>query len=210
MKRLLAIFIFCCVLILTVFFLFDGLEKWVEFNLTTNKSRLAYAILSFILLTSDIILPIPSSLVMILNGKVLGVLSGTIISFSSGLLSSLSGFYIGRKANPYFDKLFSKKDKEISNSLFKKFGNTAITISKALPIISEAISFVSGTTSVPVKTFLIYSMAGHFIVSLLYAYVGSYSTSLDSNLIAAIIILSALLIGWVMQLIVSKKATKQG
>lgn len=206
MKRLLSIFFICCLIIFVAFYLFPGMEQWIDINLKSNKSRLAFAFLSFGLLTSDIILPIPSSVIMILNGKVLGVPAGTLLSFFSGLLSSIIGFYIGSKANPYFDKMFSKKDKEVSNSLFLKFGNIAITISKALPIISEAVSFVSGTTSVSFKTFLVYSIAGHIVVSLLYACVGYYSTSLNSNLVAAIIILSALIIGWVIQVIARRKS----
>jgi uncharacterized membrane protein YdjX (TVP38/TMEM64 family) len=206
MKKLIAVFIFCCLLVIVTFLLFGNIEKWVEINLQSKQHQATYALLSFSILASDILLPIPSSLVMILNGKVLGVFAGTSISLLSGVLSSCIGFYLGRKANPLLDKLFTNKDKEISNTLFQKFGNVAITISKALPIISEAISFVSGTTAISFKTFLLYSIVGHFIVALIYACVGIFASTLSSSLIAAIIIVAALLIGWVTQLMIRQKS----
>ncbi len=206
MKKLIAVFIFCCLLVIVAFLLFGNVEKWVEINLQSKQSQNNYALLSFSILTSDIILPIPSSLVMILNGKVLGVVAGTFISLLSGVFSSCIGFFLGRKTNPLLNKLFTTKEKEISDTLFQKFGNMAITISKALPIISEAISFVSGTTAISFKTFLLYSVLGHFIVALIYACVGSFASTLSSSLIAAIIIVAALLIGWITQLMIRQKS----
>lgn len=82
----------------------------------------------------------------------------------------------------------------------------AITISKALPIISEAVSVVSGTTSMTFKNFLYYSIAGHFIVSVIYAYAGSLSSEFNSNLVAALIIVLALFAGWIMQFMMRRRA----
>ncbi|PIQ22258.1 MAG: hypothetical protein COW65_04270 [Cytophagales bacterium CG18_big_fil_WC_8_21_14_2_50_42_9] len=205
MKRLFFIFIFCCVLIITTFLLFADIEKWIEANLNSDKSIATYTLLSFAFLALDTLLPVPSSLLMLLNGKVLGLFFGTLVSFGSSLLSSVFGFYLGRSANPYFDKFFSAQDKAYSNNLFRKFGNTAITISKALPILSEAISFVAGTTSLPFKTFLLYSAIGHLMVSAIYAYLGSFSNTINSGLVTAIIIVATVLFSWVVQLILKNK-----
>lgn len=205
MKKLLSLFIFCSFIIIAVFLMFGDMEKLVEVNLHSTQSLFMYSLLSFSFLTADIILPVPSSLVMILNGEVLGFPAGAALSLVSGVLSSCIGFYLGRRSNPLINKFFSQKDREISDRLFNKFGNMAITISKALPIISEAVSVVSGTTSVTFRNFLYYSIAGHFIVSVIYAYAGSLSSTLNSNLVAAIIMASALFIGWLMQFMMRRK-----
>lgn len=191
---------------ISAYMLFGDVEKWVKNNLQSETSLTVYTMLSFIILTSDIILPVPSSLVMILNGKVLGVISGTIVSLTSGVISSSIGFYLGRKSNPFINKLFNKNDQQISHDLIKNFGNITITISKALPIISEAVSIVSGTTLLSFKTFFVYSVAGHLIVSVIYAFVGNFTTSLHSNIITAIIIVSALMIAWIMQMAIRSKS----
>jgi len=185
--------------------LFADIEKWIEANLNSDKSIATYTLLSFAFLALDTLLPVPSSLLMLLNGKILGFFFGTLVSFGSSLLSSVFGFYLGRSANPYFDKFFSAQDKAYSNNFFRKFGNTAITISKALPILSEAISFVAGTTSLPFKTFLLYSAIGHLMVSTVYAYLGSFSNTINSGLITVIIIVATVLFSWVVQLILKNK-----
>jgi membrane protein DedA with SNARE-associated domain len=130
------------------------------------------------------------------------------VSLLGSLLSSFFGFYLGRSANPYFDTFFSRLDKDFSNSFFQKFSNSAIPISKALPILSEAISFVAGTTSIPLKTFLIYSAVGHLVISVMYAYIGSFSNIIDSGSITVIIIAVIVLAGWLVQFILKKKAVK--
>lgn len=205
MKKLLSLFIFCSFIIIAVFLMFGDMERMIEVNLHSSESLFTYALLSFSFLTADILLPVPSSLVMILNGEVLGFPAGAALSLVSGVLSSCIGFYLGRKSNPLLNKFFSAKDREISDRLFHRFGNMAITISKALPIISEAVSVVSGTTSVTFKNFLYYSIAGHLIVSVIYAYAGSLSSTFNSNLVAALIIVLALFVGWIMQFMMRRR-----
>src|SRR5262245_20685100 len=46
MKKLISLFIFCCLLILVVFFLLGNVEHWVEINLSTRKSLTTYTLLS--------------------------------------------------------------------------------------------------------------------------------------------------------------------
>ncbi|PSR53487.1 hypothetical protein AHMF7605_08085 [Adhaeribacter arboris] len=205
MKRLLFIFFFCCVLIIATFLMFGDLEQWMAVNLHSEKSIATYTCLSFSFMALDTLLPVPSSLLMILNGKILGLFWGTLMSWSSSLLASVFGFYLGRSANPYFDKFFSGQDKAFSNNFFQKFGNLAITISKALPILSEAISFVAGTTAISFKTFLLYSSLGHLVVSVIYAYLGNFSNTINSGLVTVMVIVSTVIIGWVVQKILKYK-----
>ncbi|MFC6998821.1 TVP38/TMEM64 family protein [Rufibacter roseus] len=204
MKRLVFTFIFCCLLIISAFLLFGGVESFVEEKLGDTQSVLMYTAFSSFFLTFDVVLPVPSSLIMILNGKVLGFLPGMLLSLGAGLCSSCLGFIIGRKASPYLNKLFTQKEREMSDHLFRRFGDTAIAISKAIPILSEAVSVVSGTTSVAFSSFFLYSFIGHTVISLLYSYVGSYASTLDTNLMAGTVILFALFLSWFIQLLVKK------
>ncbi|GEO06065.1 hypothetical protein AAE02nite_37290 [Adhaeribacter aerolatus] len=205
MKRLLVIFLFCCGLVITTFLLFEEVEHWITAHVHSGQSKATYTLLSFSFMALDTLLPVPSSLLMILNGKILGPFWGTLLSWASSLLASWFGFYLGRSANPYFDKFFSAQDKAYSNNLFRRFGNLAITISKALPVLSEAISFVAGTTTMPLKTFLLYSAIGHLVVSVGYAYLGSFSNAINSGLVTVIIIVFAVLLGYGTQLVLKRR-----
>ncbi|WP_205500740.1 TVP38/TMEM64 family protein [Rufibacter psychrotolerans] len=205
MKKLLSTLFFCCLLVLTTFLLLGPLEAWMELTLDSERSKITYSVVSFCFLASDILLPVPNSLIMLLNGKVVGVFWGTLLSLFSGLLSSLLGFYLGRKANPWLGRMFSGHEEEASSALFQRYGKTAIALSKALPVLSEAVSFVSGTTSTSLKDFLVYSVAGHLVVSLVYAYAGSQFQALDPGLLAIMVMGCALVLSWLLQRTLKKK-----
>ncbi|RDC62504.1 TVP38/TMEM64 family protein [Adhaeribacter pallidiroseus] len=205
MKRLLYIFLFCCILIILTFLLFDDLENWITTYVNSGKTLTTFTLLSFGFLSLDTLLPVPSSLLMILNGKVLGFFLGSMVSWGGTLVSSLFGFYLGQSANPYFDKFFSATDKAFSNNFFRKYGNWAILTSKALPILSEAVSFVAGTAAVPFKTFLLYSAIGHLLIAVVYGYLGSYANTLHSGLITLIIIVGTVVVGWLVQYFLKNK-----
>jgi len=204
-KKILSVAFFCILLITTSFLLFGNIETLIETNLKSQKSLLVFSVISFSVLASDIILPIPSSIVMILNGKVLGIFFGTIVSLASSLLSSSIGFYVGRKSSSFLEKFFSKKDIVTGNKLFIKFGNSTIIISKALPILSETISFLAGTTSMKFRIFFLYSTIGHLIISIIYACAGNFSGSTNSTLTAAVTIVTVLFTSWIIQIIVRRR-----
>ena len=205
MKKLFSVFFFFSFLVLLLFLLFGGFEEEMASLLESRENRLSYGVASFALLSSDIFLPVPSSLVMLLNGKVLGIVSGAAVSTTSGLLSSTIGFFLGRKSRTYIDLYFSEKQKKASSKIFDRYGKVSIPFSKALPIISEAISFLSGTTGISFKKFFWYSLLGHLVISVVYAYLATYSAELDSNLLSGGIILLVLLIFWGADRIISRK-----
>ena len=156
MKRLLSVFFFFCLLILIPYGLFGGYEEQLKVLLESRQHRNIYWVVSFAVLSSDIFIPVPSSLVMIMNGKVLGFFAGTVLSTVSGLVSSAIGFYLGRKSESFVDRFFSKEQKNASSKLFLKYGMLAVMFSKALPLISEAVSFLSGTTPISFKDFWLF------------------------------------------------------
>lgn len=208
MKKLLSVFFFCCTFVLLLFFLFGGFEEELEVLLQSRQHLNTYWLVSFAVLASDIFIPVPSSLVMILNGKVLGFLPGTLLSTLSGLCSSMIGFYLGRKSDKLLNRFFSEQQQQTSSHLFLKFGQAAIMLSKALPIISEAVSFLAGTTAISYKKFLLYSFLGHLIISAVYAYAGSATTAIDSNLLSGGIILFVLFLFWVVDRLMNRKAVQ--
>lgn len=202
-------FFLCCFFVLILFFLFGGYEEQLTLLLESRKNQNIYWIVSFAVLSSDIFIPVPSSVVMVLNGKVLGFFFGMLLSTTSGFVSSAIGFYLGRKSESFIDRFFSEKQQKVSNDLFQKYGLAAITLSKALPIISEAVSFLSGTTAISFRKFLWYSFIGHLIISAVYAYAGSFSSSIDSNLLSGGIIIAVLGLFYVIDRLINKKVLRE-
>ena len=166
--------------------------------------------LSFVFLVADILLPTPSSLIMILNGKMLGPAGGALLSLAASMIASAIGFYIGQKTAKGFNRFFSAKEIKLGNELFEKYGILSIAVSKGIPILSEAVSFLSGNTSIPFKKFLFYSLLGNLPVSIIYAYVGSYASTSNSWLISGLVIGLTLCIFFVFRFVLKRKVGSTG
>lgn len=206
MKRFLSLLFLVSLVIIITFLLFSGLESSAQSWAQSAGSSWAYAGISFLLLAGDVLLPIPSSLLMILNGKVLGVVAGASLSLLAGMTASLIGFYLGRKSAPLVNRFFSERDIASGNDFFNRFGSFSIAVSKFIPILAEAISFISGCSKVSLKNFLLYSFAGHLLTSLTYAFIGRFTVTYDSNILAGIVIGAILLLTWVFSIIARKTA----
>lgn len=200
MRRLLSLAFFSFIIVVMIFLMFGEKEDQVIQNLVQQGQRWRYVALSFFMLAADVILPVPSSLVMIANGKILGMAGGTMLSFLAGMVSSWIGFLLGRFAGSRVNGFFSESEKRAGDLLFERFGAFAIIVSKCLPILSEVLSFVSGNTSMSLNRFLRYSIIGHAVISLMYAAVGAYANEAgNTQLISAAIIAGVLITGWLVQ-----------
>lgn len=207
MRRILSLALFSFIVVVMIFLMFGEEEDKVIQNLVQQGQRWRYVVLSFFMLAADVILPVPSSLVMIANGKILGMAGGTVLSFLAGMVSSYIGFLLGRFAGSRVNVFFSEPEKRAGDRLFEKFGAFAIIVSKCLPILSEVLSFVSGNTSMSLNRFLRYSVFGHVIISLMYAAVGAYAQEAgNTQLISAAIIAGVLITGWLVQRFIKASA----
>ena len=205
MKKIAASFLFISTFVIATFLLFQDAESAIQQNLTQTSTRWLYSLLSGVFLLSDIVIPVPSSLIMILNGKVLGFVLGTVLSFVSGVLSSCIGFFIGRKSSRFINKFLTPKDIENANHLYNKYGKLTVALTRAIPILSETIAVISGTTTLKFRTFVAYASIGHLVVSAAYAWVGAFANSLDGNFVTIGVVGVTLLLSWVLHLIVDQK-----
>lgn len=168
--KLLWAFLISCVLIIVIFLAFGDIEAYFGDLLNRfRENRWLYSLNSFLILSSDIVLPVPSSVVMFLNGTVLGVGLGFLLSYAAVLVSSAVGYYLGRFTN------FGKKriGESKSDKLLEKYGGLAIVITRGIPILAESLCFVCGFGRQPFRTFMFYNFVGYVPVCLLYAYFGS-------------------------------------
>jgi uncharacterized membrane protein YdjX (TVP38/TMEM64 family) len=135
-----------------------------------------YALFSFLILASDILLPVPSSIVMFTNGYVLGIFYGTVISLLSLVTGSVLGYYLGKFTSL---GLRSGSD-EKANNIVSRFGALSILITRGIPVLSETICIICGFNKMPFKKYFIYNIIGYFPLCLLYAFCGSIG--IDKNI----------------------------
>ena len=97
MKKTVIPFLIFTIIIILIFVFFGGSEVYFQEVLETARINPSYyGFLSFLILSSDIILPVPSSIVMHFNGMVLGTFWGAMLSLISVMISSVLGYYLGR------------------------------------------------------------------------------------------------------------------
>lgn len=166
--------------IILIFLAFGSVEndmtRWL--NECQHQPKLFTAV-SFFVLISDIVLPVPNSIVMYLNGYVLGWGLGTILSMLSLMIGALVGYYLGKLFYTRFNK-----NNEAALNLINKYGPLIIILTRGLPILSESVCIVCGFNKMKLKNYLILNLAGYLPIALLYSIFGSYGKENDVFLLA--------------------------
>ena len=127
---------------------------------------------SVLLLWSDVLLPIPSSLCMIANGMLFGLWGGAALSLVGGIGATLIAHYLGKYYQNYMKKGLSEQQEAESQIFLTKWGPFAIILTRPVPILSESVAILSG--SLPISPALIssYAAIGHCVPCVLYAQIG--------------------------------------
>ncbi len=202
-------YILFIILILFILINFAGIKLLTNPSDELSQGGFAASVISYLLLTGDIILPVPSSIIMITNGALFGITMGTLISLCGGLSASLLGFLIGGKGSKLINKLVNQSEQEKANNLIKKWGMVAIIITRPIPLLSETTSIMAGASNLGAGKMFIASVIGLLPASLVYAITGVYAVDFESGVVSfLIVILSAAIFWFVNKLIKEKLITK--
>jgi 3-dehydroquinate synthase len=179
------------------------LENLLGLNLATLLThsaadhRLGAGGIVFTLLMVDILLPVPSSLVMVLSGSLLGVGWGSLVSLTGSLGGQWLGYELARRFGPRAaDRLIGHADRNRLEQLMDRHGAAAVVVTRALPVVLETVSVVAGLAGMRRSTFLIAATVGTAPIVVAYAYAGAVARD-TGNLVPAVVILLAIgAAGW--------------
>ena len=169
MKSIVYPFILTIVVITTVFLVFSNLEEYFTDQLNElSNYHLQFALVSFIVLASDILLPVPSSIVMYLNGYILGFTLGAVVSLAGLLVGAVLGYYIGK-----WSSLGAATEKnQRAQRILTTYGPMAVLVTRGIPIIAESIAIVCGYNKMPFGKYFLLNLIGYIPLCLLYAFCG--------------------------------------
>jgi len=125
------------------------------------------------LLIADVLLPVPSSLVMVAHGALFGVVVGTLLSLSGSVGAALFGFAIGRRGGKFLDRVVTPADRSRANYLLARWGALAIIVTRPIPLLAETVAIMSGASSLGWATIALASFAGSLPAALLYSLTGA-------------------------------------
>ena len=128
-------------------------------------------------------IPLPSEIILPFSGFLVSVgrfnlwlvaTAGAAGNVVGSMFSYYLGMYGGRPLIERFGKyvLMSKRDLDMADRWFARWGDATAFFSRCLPVIRAFISFPAGIARVNVPKFIFYTFAGSFVWSLVLAYIG--------------------------------------
>jgi len=141
------------------------------------------ALLGIGLLAADVILPVPSSVVMVANGALFGVIGGTLLSVGGSTGAALIGFSIGRRGGPLMARLVPPKEHARADHLLSRWGGLAMVVTRPVPLLAETVAIMAGTSPLGWRQAALASFVGSLPPALLYALTGATTAALTSGVL---------------------------
>lgn len=165
-----------------------GAAVWLQ-----QHGRFAWAV-GLGLLVSDLLVPVPGTLVMsglgYLYGPWLGGALAATGSFGAGLLGYGLCRVLGDSAAR---RILGEKDLARGRRWFGRFGGPLVAASRALPILPETISCLAGLVRMPFGVFTVALAAGSLPVGFLFAWIGHQGHDRPAVTLVLSVVLPALL-----------------
>jgi membrane protein DedA with SNARE-associated domain len=172
------------ILILVPFFIFE--DALTEFGTALLQSELQKPLLAVLvagLLASDVLLPVPSSLVSSFSGHLLGFTIGLLAIWSGMMLGCLVGYWIGVSGGaPLVRKVVGDRELARAHGLAARHGACGLVLARAVPVLAEASVVFAGVARFPFDRFLIATSLSNLGIAAAYAAIGAYSYDVNSFL----------------------------
>lgn len=150
------------------------LESWLRRAVEQPMPYWLAAVVVVGLLSTDILLPIPSSLVSTLGGWRLGWQMGTLCSWLGMNAGSMLGFSLARRwGHPFALRLARREDLERMQQLSDRVGPLVLVLTRAVPILAEASVLLLGIHRLAWRRFLPPITLSNLGIALAYSAFGS-------------------------------------
>lgn len=132
------------------------------------------------LLVADIVLPVPSSLVMLAHGAAFGVVVGTALSLAGSLGAALLGLAIGRHGGPLLERVVPEHERRRADALLARWGTLAIVVTRPVPLLAETTVLLAGASGLGWARTAAAAALGSLPAAVLYALAGAAATDVAS------------------------------
>jgi len=185
-------------LLLALFLLVEalGIPLLVDPSPWLAQGGVPAALLGVGLLVVDVVLPVPSNLVMLAHGALFGVMVGTLLSLVGSLGAALIGFGIGRRGGPLLARLVPPAERAYADRLLSRWGALAIVVTRPVPLVAELVTILAGASPLGWGRAALAALAGSLPAALLYALAGATATGFEQGaLVFALVLLVAAAFG---------------
>jgi uncharacterized membrane protein YdjX (TVP38/TMEM64 family) len=161
------------------------------------------------LLIADVVLPVPSSIVMVAHGALFGVLWGTVLSLIGSVGAAVFGFAIGRRGGRLLERVVTPAERARASSILARWGTLAIIVTRPVPLLAETVAIMAGASSMSWRALVIASIAGSLPPALLYALTGAAVADLQNTALMFGVVLVVAGLFWLLGMIFSHKEAQK-
>jgi uncharacterized membrane protein YdjX (TVP38/TMEM64 family) len=158
------------------------------------------------LLLSDVILPVPSSGVMVLQGAAYGLIPGAALSLIGGTGAALVAFLVGRRSRPAVDRVAGPEQRQRARILLDRYGIWAVIVSRPVPMLAETVGILAGAGGMRWWQVGWAGALGNVVPAIAYAAVGAYSRTFADGAVIFLLVLVLATLAWILQVVWRKAA----
>lgn len=133
------------------------------------------------LLIADVLLPVPSSLVMVAHGALFGVVTGTFLSLVGSMGAALLGFVIGRRGGKLLARIVTAEERARADRMLERWGGLAVVLTRPIPLLAETVAIMAGASPLGWGRMALAALVGSLPPALLYALTGAAVANLQST-----------------------------
>jgi len=183
MKRYLLIVASMITFFLMLFFLVEALGVPLLADPTPwmKHAGVVAAIIGVSLLIADVLLPVPSSLVMVAHGALFGVVTGTFLSLLGSVGAALFGFAIGRRGGPLLRRIVTPEERARADRMLARWGTLAVIVTRPIPLLAETVAIMAGASPLGWGRMGLAALIGSLVPAVLYALTGASVANFQST-----------------------------
>lgn len=155
------------------------------------------ALIGVTLLAADALLPVPSSLVMVLHGALFGPVAGAALSLVGRVGAAVVGFAVGRRGGPLLERFVGGPERERADRLLQRWGVVGIVLSRPIPLVAETTIVLAGASALSWPPAILAATVGSLPEVVLYALAGSAAAGFGTTSVVFLCVLAAAALTWI-------------
>lgn len=155
-------------------------------------------LLSVALLVADVFLPVPSSMIMIVNGALYGPWVGALLSLLGGVGATCAGYALGRSGHTAVRRWVSDAELARARLFFQRWGILAVIVSRPVPLLAETVAIMAGLSGWGFGRTLLSALGGVLPVAVIYALSGAWASQEDYGLFTFFLVLGIGAVAWLL------------
>ncbi|GAA3069999.1 TVP38/TMEM64 family protein [Streptosporangium carneum] len=156
----------------------------------------AAALLGVGLLVADVLIPVPSSLVMTAFGALYGLFAGALLAWAGGVGATVVGFALGRRGTGFVTRHAGPAERERAERLLARWGVLAVIVTRPLPVLAETVAIVAGASSLTWRQLLVGATVGTSPAAVVYALAGAVAPGLATGVLVPALVFALAGFGW--------------